>query len=116
MILQLAVFAATLFIAADVPSGKDLFLRRCGGCHALDREKTGPRLGGVYGRKAASVKTFDYSDALKGSKIVWNAETLERWLTDPEAMVPGNDMAFRMENGDERRAIIEYLKGDQSRR
>src|SRR5580700_10566743 len=47
--------------------GKELFEKRCGGCHALDRDKEGPRLGGVYGRAAASVPSFDYSAALKNS-------------------------------------------------
>lgn len=116
MIVLAAGLIASLFVAADIEPGKDLFQRRCGGCHALDREKTGPRLSRVYGRKAGSIASFEYSDALKNSKIVWNAETLERWLTDPEAMVPGNDMPFRMENADERRAIIEYLKAESSHR
>jgi cytochrome c len=87
-----------------------LFQRRCGGCHALDRDKEGPRLGGVYGRTAGSVDSFQYSDALRNSKIIWNDESLEKWLTDPEQLVPNNDMAFHLENGGERRDIIAYLK------
>jgi cytochrome c len=91
-------------------SPKELFEKRCGGCHALDRDKEGPRLGGVYGRTAASVNAFQYSDALKKSKIVWTAETLDRWLTDTEKLVPNNDMTFHVEKADERRDIIAYLK------
>jgi cytochrome c len=90
--------------------GKELFEKRCGGCHALDRDKEGPRLGGVYGKAAASRDSFLYSEALKKSKIVWSAETLDRWLTDPDALVPNNDMSFRVENADERQKIIEFLK------
>src|SRR5580700_6758028 len=60
--------------------GKELYEKRCGGCHAMDRDKEGPRLGGVYGRAAAMVPTFDYSAALKNSKITWTDETLEKWL------------------------------------
>jgi cytochrome c len=91
-------------------SAKELFERRCGGCHALDRDKEGPQLHGVYGRTAGSVDSFQYSDAVKKSKIVWNEETLDRWLTDTEKLVPNNDMTFRVEKAEERRQIIEYLK------
>ena len=91
-------------------SGKALFEKRCGGCHALDRDKEGPRLGGVYGRTSGSIDAFQYSDALKKAKVVWKEETLDRWLTDTEKLVPDNDMAFHVEKADERREIIAYLK------
>ena len=113
------VFAgAALFLAVlswtsrgqERPDGRTLFLQRCGGCHALDRDKEGPRLGGVYGRKAGSVDTFQYSDALKRANVVWNDEMLERWLAGTEKLVPGNDMTFHVESPAERRAIIGYLK------
>ena len=95
-------------------SEKELFDKR-GGCHALDRDKEGPQLHGVYGRKAASVESFQYSDALKQSKIVWTDETLERWLTDTEKLVPNNDMTVRVEKPDERRAIIAYLRHESGK-
>ena len=99
------------FTARSADGGdSQLFERRCGGCHALDRDKEGPRLGGVHGRAAGSIDSFSYSDALRKSKLVWNDSTLEKWLTDPEKLVPGNDMAFHVESGDERRRIIGYLK------
>jgi cytochrome c len=94
----------------DRAAGKALFEKRCGGCHALDRDKEGPRLGGVFGRTAGSIESFAYSDALRKSKVVWSDATLERWLTDTEKLVPGNDMAFHVENAEERREIITYLK------
>jgi cytochrome c len=90
--------------------GKELYEKRCGGCHAMDRDKEGPRLAGVYGRAAASVSSFEYSAALKKSKITWTDETLEKWLADPEKLVPDNDMPFHVQNADERRQIIAYLK------
>ena len=96
--------------AQTVPDGKALFAKRCGGCHALDRELEGPRLAGVYGRAAGSVATFTYSEALKNSKVTWSAATLDTWLTDTESLVPGNDMTFRVLDPQERRAIIDYLK------
>ena len=96
--------------AAEGEQGKELFERRCSGCHSLDKDKEGPRLHGVYGRAAGSVPGFEYSDALKASHLTWDADTLDRWLTDPEQVVPGNDMAFRLVSADERAAIIAYLK------
>ena len=90
--------------------GKALFEKRCSGCHALDRDKEGPRLGGVYGRTAGSVESFQYSDALKKSGIKWTEENLGKWLTDTEKLVPNNDMAFHVEKPDERTEIIAYLK------
>ena len=106
-----AVAVGCALLAQDTPaSGERLFEKRCGGCHSLDRDLEGPRLHGVYGRKAGSLDSFSYSDALRKSKIKWDRESLEKWLADPEQLVPGNDMAFRLEKADERRAIIEYLK------
>jgi cytochrome c len=89
---------------------KALFEKRCGGCHALDRDKEGPRLGGVYGRTAGSVDSFQYSDALKKSRVKWTEMTLDKWLTDTEKLVPNNDMTFHVEKADERTEIIAYLK------
>lgn len=94
--------------------GKALFEKRCGGCHALDRDKEGPRLGGVYGRVAGSVDSFQYSDALKKSKVRWADDTLDKWLTDTEKLVPNNDMTFHVEKAGERSAIIAYLKRNSS--
>jgi cytochrome c len=96
---------------AEVPArGKAVFEKRCGGCHSLDGEKEGPRLRGVYSRPSGSVSSFTYSDALKKARIIWDAKSLDKWLTDPEALVPDSDMAFRVQNADERRDVIGYLK------
>jgi cytochrome c len=96
--------------AQDNNNRKALFEKRCGGCHAVDRDKEGPRLAGVYGRPAGAVDSFQYSDALKKSRIVWSDATLDSWLTDTEKVVPNNDMTFHVEQADERREIIAYLK------
>ena len=96
-------------------NGKELFERRCGGCHTLDRDKEGPRLGGVYGRMAGSVDSFEYSAALKKSRIIWNDESLEKWLTDPEQFVPNNNMDFHLDKASERHDIIAFLKKSSGR-
>ena len=85
-------------------------MRRCSGCHAPDLNKEGPRLRGVYMRKAAGVAGFGYSEALKKAAIRWDDASLDRWLRDPDAMVPNTDMAFRLADGEERKAVIAYLK------
>ncbi len=97
-------------LSQPAPSGKDLFDKRCGGCHALDRDKEGPRLRGVYGRTSGTVASFEYSEPIRKARIVWTEETLEKWLTDPESLVPGNDMTFHVEKAEERSAIIGYLR------
>jgi len=94
----------------DVVRGKDAFEKRCTGCHALDRIKVGPKLRGVYGRKAGKDSDFAYSDALKGASITWDQPTLDRWLSDTENVIPGNDMAFRLDDADARGNIIAYLR------
>lgn len=90
--------------------GRDLYERRCTGCHALDGIKVGPALRGVVGRRAAADSAFPYSDALKKTQLVWDEPTLDRWLADPEALVADNDMDFRLNDPGERSAIIAYLK------
>ena len=118
-ILGAGLTALALLVGSTLPvarpaqataSGKELFEKRCGGCHSLDRDKEGPRLRGVYGRVAGSVDSFQYSDALKKSKFTWNETTLDKWLTDTEKLVPDNDMSFHVERPDERSEIITYLK------
>jgi cytochrome c len=94
----------------DEIRGKEVFQRRCGGCHSLDHAMEGPRLRGVYGRQAGSTPDFRYSDALKNARITWNDNLLDKWLTDTEGLVPDNDMSFRVPNPDERREVIAWLK------
>ena len=106
----LAAFAVAGGTKEDISAGRSAFEKRCTGCHALDHEKSGPRLAGVVGRKAGVVPGFTYSDALKKSAVVWNETVLEKWLTDPETVVPDTDMAFRLNNPAERTAIIDFLK------
>jgi cytochrome c len=101
---------ATSARAQARPDGKAVFEKRCGGCHGLDRDKEGPRLGGVYGRTAGAIDSFQYSEALKKSGIKWTDQNLDIWLTDTEKLVPNNDMTFHVEKADERSAIIAYLK------
>jgi len=113
-LLSLAALLAATSFATPQPAtelrGSDLFQRRCGGCHALDKPMEGPRLRGVYGRTSGTTPDFHYSDALRKAKVVWTEDSLDKWLRDTEAVVPDNDMSFRVPNSDERRDLIAYLK------
>ena len=96
--------------APDATRGKEIFERRCTGCHGFDNDKEGPRLHGVYGRKAGSVPTFKYSDALKKAGITWDDGSLDQWLTNPDKFIPDNDMDFHLAKPEERADVIAFLK------
>ena len=105
-------FAAgfTLWSAGSAQRGEELFQRTCTGCHALDNEKEGPRLRGVFGRASGAVPGFPYSEGLKKARVVWDEKLLDQWLTDTESVSQANDMAFRLEDAGARADIIAYLK------
>ena len=107
------VVCATIAIAAsakDPSRGRETFEKRCTGCHTLDKIRVGPPLRGIYGRNAGKDPQFTYSDAVKNTSVAWDESTLDRWLTDTESVIPGNDMAFRLNDPIERANIIAYLR------
>jgi cytochrome c len=110
LIAALGAAGAVLLLCAQPPNGKEVFERRCTGCHSLDLDKEGPRLRGVYGRPSAATPAFEYSEPLRKARLKWDDGTLDKWLSNPDALVPGTDMAFRVIHADERAAIIAYLK------
>ena len=97
-------------VEGDRERGKALFEKRCTGCHALTQNRQGPKLQGVYGRASGSVEGFAYSAAIKNAQIIWDEQSLEKWLIDPDAYISGNEMDFLISNPQERRDIISYLK------
>lgn len=97
-------------LKGDATRGRQVYGRRCSGCHTLIRNGEGPRHLRVFGSRAGSVEDYSYSEALSDSGIVWNEATLDRWLADPEAMVPGNAMGYRTRSARDRADIIAYLK------
>ncbi len=107
------VASAVCVMSADrrpATTGREIFEKRCTGCHALDHTKAGPPLGKVFGRSAAADPAFPYSKGLRTASLVWDEATLDRWLADPESVVPDTDMAFRLARPEERAAIIKYLR------
>lgn len=98
--LSMAVVASMVssgaWAAGDAARGARVF-QQCAACHSVQpgRHLTGPSLAHVPGRKAATVPGFmRYSDALRAAGIVWTPEALDRWIADPQGMVPGTAMAF----------------------
>jgi len=107
------LLVATIAIAASIKDpgrGRDAFDKRCTGCHALDKIKVGPPLRGIYGRTAGKDPQFTYSDAVKNATVTWDESILDRWLTDTDGVIAGNDMAFRLNDPAERANIIAYLR------
>ncbi|MGI8658255.1 MAG: c-type cytochrome [Candidatus Limnocylindria bacterium] len=77
--------------------GAEVF-RACAACHALTsgEHRTGPSLAGIFGREAGTIPGFTrYSQALEEAEVTWTEETLDPWLANPQAMIPGNRMTFR---------------------
>lgn len=110
LLLALVIFPRISRAAEATDQGKQLFEKRCTGCHSLERNKEGPNLRGVYGRPAGTAPGFDYSDALKSSHFTWDEQRLERWLTDTQSLVEDNNMDFHVPKAEERTEIIKYLK------
>lgn len=113
--MALLLAAADHAAAADAAHGQELYESRCGGCHSLDANRVGPAHRGVYGRKAGSAPNFSYSTAVKGSTVVWEEKTLDAWLTNPQALIPGQRMNFRVATAEDRADIIAYLRKESGK-
>lgn len=107
------VHGATRAPAGDAHAGAAAYDASCGGCHSLDANRVGPAHRTVFGRKAGAMPGYSYSPALKKAKIVWTAATLDAWLSDPQKMVPGTRMAFRLPDARRRADIIAFLASQQ---
>lgn len=101
--------SAASFAAGDAAHGATVY-RQCMICHSLDKNGVGPSHRNVFGRAAGSVANYNYSAALKASNIVWNETTLDQWLADPQALVPGTKMMFSVDNAQDRADVIAFLK------
>jgi cytochrome c len=116
--LALALAAATALISSaafadgDAAKGKRVF-NKCKACHSLEagKNKIGPSLHGIFGRKSGSEAGYKYSSAMKNSDITWNEDTLKEYLENPKKMVPGNKMAFvGLRREKDRENLLAYLK------
>jgi cytochrome c len=97
-------------LAAGDPKAGEAVYARCLACHALAYDRVGPRPCDLIGRRAGSVAGFDYSPAMKRSKLVWTRENLDRFLADPPRVVPGTTMTYAgVPDPRERADLISYL-------
>ena len=110
--LSLAALAASApAAAAPDPARGEQVDGRCLACHDLARDRVGPRHCGLFGRRAGSVPGFVYSPAMRGSGIVWNARSLDRFLAAPLTVVPGTAMTYDgIADPAERADLIAYLE------
>jgi nitrite reductase (NO-forming) len=100
----------------DAARGKAVY-RKCQACHSLAEGKNGvgPSLAGIVGKKAASVPNYNYSQAMRDSKLTWDAATLDAYLNDPQKVVPGNKMPFPgLKTENERSALVAFLVAESS--
>lgn len=112
----LLVLSALVFGAGSLPaaadSGEDVFNDNCAVCHSPEAgtNKLGPSLFGVVGRKAGTVSDYTYAPAMKNSGLTWDRATLDKYLTDPQGVVPGTKMLFPgLKDANDRKAVIDYL-------
>lgn len=96
--------------AADAEHAAALYEARCGACHSLDAHRVGPMHRGVFGRRAGSAPGYEYSPALKSAALVWNAASLDAWLQNPEALVPGQRMGYSVTDAADRTELIAFLR------
>ena len=98
IVIGMIIIILTVSIAntADTVKGKKVF-KKCVACHSLEegKNKMGPPLNNLLGRKAGSVEGYKYSKAMKNSSVVWNEESLDKFLTKPRKFIPKTKMSFR---------------------
>ena len=116
LILMAILFAMPSPLLAQALSGEKLFRNQCAACHSLvaGEVRVGPSLHGLAGRKAGTLAGFSYSPALRKARLRWKSDTLDKWLTDSGAFVPGSMMNFRQADAAKRAEIIAFLLENQS--
>ncbi len=110
--LLASLFAVAAHAEGDAARGEARF-KDCAACHRLDTgaSEVGPSLHGVFSRKAGELADFRYSPAMKRSGVVWTVETLDKYIADPQALIPANRMPYAgMSNAGDRADLIAYLQ------
>lgn len=96
--------------AAPPEEGRSLYQSKCGGCHSVGADRTGPHHQNVVGRRVASVPGYDYSPALKKLGGIWTPARLDLWLSDTQKMAPRSKMYLALDDARQRGLIIAYLQ------
>jgi cytochrome c len=101
----------------DTHHGAQVFANECSVCHSASKGVTGmmgPNLNGVFGRKAGSLPGFSYSKAMHDKDVNWQADTINQFITQPQAFVPGTYMPYMgLASADDRQAVACFLKEQQ---
>jgi cytochrome c len=104
---------------ADSTAGEKVFKSRCANCHSLTSglSTIAPDLTDVIGRKAGSLKNYQYSPALRNADYVWTAAKLQEWLASPHNVVPETEMTFPgLKSATERTEVVDFLKQHTSKK
>jgi cytochrome c len=108
--MALAFSLATPAFAADVDHGKQVF-QACAACHTDRPDAIGPSLKGIFGRKAAALEDYRYSNPMKRANLIWDDANLRAYVSDPQAKIPGNRMPFAgLHDQKDLDDVIAYLK------
>jgi cytochrome c len=109
-----SILLCTPALAQDTDAGQIAFNNACRTCHTVREgdNRLGPSLYRVIGRKAGSLPNYNYSESMKKADIVWDKNNLDRFIANPDAVVPGNNMKpyGGIASAEERAKIIEYLE------
>ena len=100
---------------ASPARGRELFAVRCAVCHDLERNKAGPMLGNVVGRKVGAAPGYAYSLSLTEADVAWSPANLDKWLQGPKGFIAGARMPVSLPNAEDRRDVIAYLESLQPR-
>lgn len=107
--------ASQAWADGDPKKGKRVY-NKCKTCHNLTKTKNkiGPHLVGIFGRKAGSVEGYKYSSAMRNSGIVWDEKNMEAYITKPKEFLPGNKMTFAgLKKASQRADVMAYMKQQQ---
>ena len=113
--LTCAAVPTTVYALTPGNPGKGAVVyERCIACHAIERDRTGPRHAGLFGRKVGGVAGFPYSQAMQkagAAGLIWTEETIDKFLENPMKFLPGTRMGYAGVKDDQERAdLIAYLK------
>jgi len=108
--VSILVASAAQAATGDPAQGAQIY-QRCQLCHSIEHDLVGPRHLGLFGRKAGSIAGYPYSAAMKSSGITWSEDTLNQFLSGPQALVPGTRMTFTgLPDEQDRADVIAFLK------
>ena len=108
--LGLIISAGSMANAAGDPTRGETLYQGCQDCHSIEKNDVGPMHKGVIGRTSGAVQGYNYSPALKKARIVWTEENLDKWLADPQQLVPGTKMFYEVKSPQDRADLIAFLR------